>query len=95
MLELPPSRKGREYELHAVGLRDFAGLRSPKERLDPFALARYAGLLVATFDQIAPLLSKETRDQLLGARQERLVGWGMFAATAGWDEADYLESDSR
>ncbi|MDH3495063.1 MAG: ImmA/IrrE family metallo-endopeptidase [Acidobacteriota bacterium] len=64
---MPPSRKGREYELRALGLRDFAGLTSPRQRLDPFELARYAGLLVATFDQVASLLTQETRDHLTGA----------------------------
>ena len=66
MHELPPSRKGREYELRALGLRDFAGLKSPRQWLDPFALARYAKLLVADFEQVAPLLSDAAREHLLG-----------------------------
>ena len=64
--DLPPTRKGREYELRAMALRDFAGLKGPRQRLDPFELARYARLVVAEFDQVAPLLTKETREHLLG-----------------------------
>jgi hypothetical protein len=63
---LPPTPKGRKYEIRALGLRDFAGLRRDDERLDPFALAKYAKLLVASFEQVAPLLSDETRNHLLG-----------------------------
>ncbi|HMT08568.1 MAG TPA: ImmA/IrrE family metallo-endopeptidase [Pyrinomonadaceae bacterium] len=62
----PPTPKGRYYELRARGLREFAGLKRDDERLDPFDLARAAGLLVAPFDQIAPLLTPETREHLLG-----------------------------
>ncbi len=47
-------------------MREFAGLKRDDERLDPFDLARAAGLLVAPFDQIAPLLTPETREHLLG-----------------------------
>ena len=71
---LPDSRKSREYELRALGLRDFAGLRTPLDRLDPFSLARYARLIVATFDEIAPLLSKEARDHLLGSGKDEWSG---------------------
>lgn len=62
----PPTPKGRYYEIRARGLREFAGLSRDNERLDPFDLARAAGLLVAPFEQIAPLLTPETRDHLLG-----------------------------
>lgn len=62
----PPTPKGRYYEIRAKGLREFAGLRRDDERLDPFDLARAAGLLVAPFEQIAPLLTSETREHLLG-----------------------------
>lgn len=64
--DLPPTPKGRNYELRALGLREFAGMRSDEDRLDPFRLARYANLLVAQFDEIAPLLSAESRSHLLG-----------------------------
>ena len=60
---LPPNDKSREYELRAMGLRDFAGLKTARQRLDPFALAYYAKLAVATFEQIA--LSDEARRQLI------------------------------
>ncbi|MBK8811802.1 MAG: ImmA/IrrE family metallo-endopeptidase [Acidobacteria bacterium] len=63
--ELPPTAKGRNYELKAIGLREFAGLRRDEQRLDPFDLAAYAKLLVVTYEQMAPFLSGETRDHLL------------------------------
>lgn len=62
---LPPTRKGRNYELKALALRDFAGLRRDDERLNPFELARYAKLLVVSFEQIEPFLTDETRQHLL------------------------------
>ncbi|HEX8706880.1 MAG TPA: ImmA/IrrE family metallo-endopeptidase [Pyrinomonadaceae bacterium] len=61
---LPPTFKGRQYELRALGLRDFAGVRA-EEALDPFALAQFAKLMVINFDQIQGL-SRETREHLLG-----------------------------
>lgn len=63
--ELPPTRKGRHFEIRAIGLRDFAGLTRDDERLNPFELAQYAKLLVAPFEQIEPFLSEETKQQLL------------------------------
>lgn len=63
---LPPTRKGRNYEIHAIGLREFAGLRSDEEALNPFELARYAKLLVASFEQIEPFLTEETKTHLIG-----------------------------
>ena len=62
--DLPPTQKGRHHEIRARGLREFAGLRSDDERLDPFELARFANLFVASFDQIEPFLTDETRDHL-------------------------------
>jgi hypothetical protein len=62
---LPPTFKGRQYEIRALGLRDFAGLRRDDDPLDPFALAHYAKLLVVDFDQIEGL-SEEAREHLLG-----------------------------
>lgn len=61
----PPTFKGRQYELRAQGLREFAGLRRDEEPLDPFALADYAKLLVIDFEKIKGL-SEETRVHLLG-----------------------------
>ncbi len=63
--ELPPTRKGRNYEIKAIGLRDFAGLNRDDECLNPFDLAKYAKLLVASFEQVAPFLSEETKQHLL------------------------------
>ncbi|HEY0004993.1 MAG TPA: ImmA/IrrE family metallo-endopeptidase [Pyrinomonadaceae bacterium] len=61
---LPPTQKGRQYELRALGLRDFAGVRG-EEQLDPFALAQYAKLMVVDFEMIQGL-SEEARAHLLG-----------------------------
>ena len=62
---LPPTFKGRQYEIRALGLRDFAGLRRDDEPLDPFELAYFARLMVINFDEIQGL-SDETREHLLG-----------------------------
>ena len=71
---LPPSSKGRQYEIRAIGLREFAGLRRDDERLNPFDLARYAKLLVASFEQIEPFLSDETKAHLLGDGSDKWSG---------------------
>ncbi|MGH9819048.1 MAG: ImmA/IrrE family metallo-endopeptidase, partial [Pyrinomonadaceae bacterium] len=70
---LPPTQKGRHYELRASGLREFAGLRRDDQRLDPFKLAWYAKLLVAPFDAIEDL-SEETRSHLLGDGKDMWSG---------------------
>lgn len=71
-LELPPGEKWRQYELQALGLRDFA--RVPLDAaLNPFALARFANLLVVDFDKLRDL-SQQTRDHLLGAAAEEWSG---------------------
>lgn len=62
---LPPSPKGRDFELRAMGLRDFAGLRGDAP-LDPFALAQYAKIWVVDFAQIEGL-GPEVKEHLLGA----------------------------
>lgn len=64
--------------MRAQGLREFAGLRSDDQRLDPFELARYANLLVVTFEEISGL-SEETRTELLGAGKDL---WSGGAASA-------------
>ena len=61
----PPTYKGRQYELRALGLRDFAGLRREDDPLDPFALADFARLYVVDFQKIQGL-SEEAREHLLG-----------------------------
>lgn len=70
---LPPTQKGRKYELRALGLRDFAGLASDEEPLDPWMLARFAKLMVIDFDQIEGL-SSEAREHLLGAGADAWSG---------------------
>ena len=72
--QLPPTRKGRNYEIKAIGLRDFAGLQRDDERLDPFDLAHYAKLLVATFEQIEPFLSEESKKHLLNDAKDAWSG---------------------
>jgi hypothetical protein len=62
---LPPTQKGRHYELRALGLREFAGLRHDDDPLDPFDLADFAKLMVVDFEKIQGL-SEETRLHLLG-----------------------------
>ena len=64
-LLLPPTEKRKQYELRALGLRDFAGV-SGDQPLDPFALARFANLMVVDFDRIEGL-STDARAHLLGA----------------------------
>ncbi len=69
---LPPTEKRKQFELRALGLREFAGVQ-PHEPLDPFALAQFAKLLVVDFDQIKGL-SDETRAHLLGAGTDEWSG---------------------
>ena len=71
--QLPPTQKGRHHEIRGLGLREFAGLRSDHQPLDPFQLAKYAGLLVPGFDQIEGL-SAETVDQLLNVAKDKWSG---------------------
>ena len=52
--------------MRGLGLRQFAGLRRDDQRLDPFKLAQFAKLFVASFDQIEPLLTEATRKHLIG-----------------------------
>lgn len=73
MDDAPPTRKGRHHEIRALGLREFAGLKSDDEPLDPFELARYAKLLVVPFEQVAAL-SEEARSHLLGDGKDAWSG---------------------
>lgn len=70
--ELPPGEKWRQFELSALGFRDFAGVRS-EVPLDPFRLAKFANLLVVSFDQIKGL-SPDVRKHLLGDASEKWSG---------------------
>jgi hypothetical protein len=69
---LPPGQKWREFELKALGLRDFARV-SLDAPLNPFALARFANLLVVNFDQIKGL-SAEASNHLLNNGAEAWSG---------------------
>lgn len=64
-LLLPATEKRKQFELRALGLREFAGV-TEDQPLDPFALASFARLLVVDFDSIEGL-SAESRTHLLGA----------------------------
>ncbi len=79
---LPPTQKGRQFEIRALGLRDFAGLKRDDERLNPFDLARYAKLLVASFEQIEPFLTEETKSHLLGDGSDKWSGGACSQALA-------------
>jgi len=70
--DLPPGEKWRNYELKALGLRDFA--RVPVDQpLNPFELAHFANLIVVRFDQVEGL-SESTRQHLLGSASEKWSG---------------------
>jgi hypothetical protein len=57
-----------------MALREFAGLRRDDQRLDPFKLAQYANLFVASYDQIEPLLSEQTKEHLTGSGRDAWSG---------------------
>jgi hypothetical protein len=71
-LLLPPTEKRKQFELRALGLRDFAGVTGDQP-LDPFALAKFAKLMVVDFDSIEGL-STESRAHLLGAAADEWSG---------------------
>ncbi len=60
--------------MRAQGLREFAGLRGDEQKLDPFQLAHYAGLLVVDFEQVEKLLSEETVAELLDRSKDKWSG---------------------
>lgn len=64
-LLLPPTPKGRRFELHARGIRSYAGLIIDEVPLDPFALAPKVKLQVVNFHQIEGM-SPEAKKFLLG-----------------------------
>jgi hypothetical protein len=70
--DLPPGEKWRNFELKALGLRDFARVRNDQP-LNPFELARFANLLVVRFDEVAGL-SENARAHLLGPASENWSG---------------------
>jgi IrrE N-terminal-like domain len=61
---LPPGAKWRRYELQGLALRDFASVRT-EGRLNPYALARFANLLVVDIEDVKGL-SQQAREHLLG-----------------------------
>jgi hypothetical protein len=69
---LPATEKRKQFELRALGLRDFASVQS-EQALDPFALARFARLMVVDFDRIQGL-SPESRAHLLGDAADEWSG---------------------
>ena len=70
--DLPPGEKWRNFELKALGLRDFARVRIDQP-LNPFDLARFANLIVIRFDEVAGL-SEKAREHLLGSASESWSG---------------------
>ena len=70
--DLPPGEKWRDFELKALGLRDFARVHTDQP-LNPFELARFANLLVVRFDEVAGL-SEAARAHLLGPASENWSG---------------------
>ncbi|MCM3901373.1 MAG: ImmA/IrrE family metallo-endopeptidase [Pyrinomonadaceae bacterium] len=70
--DLPPGEKWQQFELKAMGLRDFARLRHDAP-LNPFDLARFANLLVVDIERIKGL-SSQSRALLLGAASEEWSG---------------------
>ena len=69
---LPPGEKWQNYELKALGLRDFARVH-PAAPLNPFQLAQFANLIVIDFEKIEGL-SAESRQHLLGPAAEAWSG---------------------
>ena len=70
--DLPPGEKWRNFELKALGLRDFARVRIDQP-LNPFALASFANLIVVHFEQVEGL-SESAREHLLGTASEHWSG---------------------
>ena len=70
--DLPPGEKWRQFELKAMGLRDFARLRRDAP-LNPFALARFANLLVVDIGRIKGL-SSQSREVLRSSASEEWSG---------------------
>jgi len=70
--DLPPGEKWRKFEIRALGLRDFA-LLARHQPLNPFDLAKFANLIVVSFDQIEGL-SDSAREHLLGAAVDAWSG---------------------
>lgn len=70
--DLPPGEKWRNFELKALGLRDFARVKTGLP-LDPFELARFANLIVVSLNEIKEL-SVSARDHLLGAAVDQWSG---------------------
>lgn len=75
---MPPTPRGRHHEIRGAALREFAGLRSDDQRLDPRSLARFAKLLVVPFEAVEAL-SPESRKHLLGSGRN---AWSGGAASA-------------
>ena len=69
---LPPGEKWRNFELKAIGLRDFARVRADVS-LNPFDLAQFANLMVVEFEQLKGL-SERARQHLLGPASEAWSG---------------------
>lgn len=72
--DLPPTQKGRHHEIRGAALREFAGVRDVRARLDPFRLAKLAGLFVADFSSIRNDLSAESVHILVHDAKDKWSG---------------------
>ena len=70
--DLPPGEKWRQFELKALGLRDFARVKIDLP-LNPFELARFANLVVIRIEELDGL-SVSARELLLGPAAETWSG---------------------
>jgi len=82
--QLPPTQKGRHHEIRAMALRDFAGLRFDDEPLDPFALAKYAKLMIPSFDEINGLSETTTKQLLEIGKDDWSGGAASIKLPNGW-----------
>ena len=82
--DLPPGDKWRNFELKALGLRDFARVRIDQP-LNPFDLASFANLLVIRFDEVSGL-SESAREHLLGSASEK---WSNVASGGSFRRWSY------
>ncbi len=73
---LPFSRRGKEWEPKALGLRRIAGVKS-SDTLDPWELAPKVGLLVVNGDVATAQLTPRERSLLCGPGKHRWSG-GVF-----------------
>jgi len=82
--QVPPTQKGRHHETRALALREFAGLRFDDEPLDPFALAKYAKLMIPSFEEIEGLSETAKRQLLEIGKDDWSGGAASIKLPNGW-----------